>query len=395
MFRDLRVILLMLVTVFIGFGLIIPVVPLMVTNVGAQAIQLGLLLAVYSAVSFFMSPYWGRLSDRVGRKPILIVGLFGYALSFLVFGFASHMLWLMYVSRIIGGGFSGAVTATAMAYIADVTDVENRTKGMAFAGMSIGFGFIIGPAVGGLLGGVNISLPFFVAAGLAVLNALWGLFALDESMTPEVREARQQHTNGQRLSRWAAFQGPLKYMYMVDFVSQFTISALEGCLQLFEMWKIHATPEQIGWMFFISGVVGALIQGGIVRRYVTHGREVPTLYIGLFVSGVGLVLLIFSSNFATAALYMTIFGAGNTVIKPTLTSLVTKETRVGQGLANGLLSSMDSLARMVGPVLATLVYEVHVNLPFLLASAVAILAMGLVASYQVAKRHDGFMKVAS
>ncbi|KPV43886.1 MFS transporter [Alicyclobacillus ferrooxydans] len=395
MFQRLRVILLMLVTVFIGFGLIIPVVPLMVTNVGAQAIQLGLLLAVYSAVSFFMSPYWGRLSDRIGRRPILIIGLFGYALSFLVFGFASHLLWLMYLSRIIGGGFSGAVTSTAMAYIADVTDVENRTKGMAFAGMSIGFGFIIGPAVGGLLGGVNISLPFFVAAALAILNALWGLFALDESLSPQVRQARHDHSREQKLSRWAAFQGSLKYMYLVDFVSQFTISALEGCLQLFEMWKIHATAEQIGWMFFISGVVGALIQGGIVRRYVTHGREVPTLYIGLFVSAVGLVLLIFSKNFATAAIYMTVFGAGNTVLKPTLTSLVTKETKVGQGLANGLLSSMDSLARMVGPVLATLVYEVHVNLPFLLAAAVAILAMGLVASYQVSKRHETIVKIAS
>lgn len=395
MFQRLRVILLMLVTVFIGFGLIIPVVPLMVTNVGGQAIQLGLLLAVYSAVSFFMSPYWGRLSDRVGRRPILIIGLFGYALSFLVFGFASHLLWLMYLSRIIGGGFSGAVTSTAMAYIADVTDVENRTKGMAFAGMSIGFGFIIGPAVGGLLGGVNTSLPFFVAAGLAILNALWGLFALDESLSPQVRQARHEHSSEQKLSRWAAFQGSLKYMYLVDFVSQFTISALEGCLQLFEMWKIHATAEQIGWMFFISGVVGALIQGGIVRRYVTHGREVPTLYIGLFISAVGLVLLIFSKNFATAAIYMTVFGAGNTVLKPTLTSLVTKETKVGQGLANGLLSSMDSLARMVGPVLATLVYEVHVNLPFLLAAAVAILAMGLVASYQVSKRHETIVKIAS
>jgi MFS transporter, DHA1 family, multidrug resistance protein len=383
MFKRLRVILLMLVTVFIGFGLIIPVLPLMVTNAGANAFQLGLLLALYSAVSFFLSPYWGRLSDRIGRKPILVIGLVGFALSFLILGLAVHTIWLMYVSRIVGGAFSGAVTATAMAYVADVTDTMDRTKGMALAGMSIGFGFIIGPAVGGILGGISVSLPFFVAAGLALLNALWGLFALPESLTPEQRQERAMQPSSGATSRWSAFEGRLKYMYLVDFVAQFTISSLEGCFQLFEMDKIHATSMQIGWMFFISGIVGALIQGGIVRRYVTHGREVPTLYIGLFVSALGLVLLVFSTNFATAALYMTIFGAGNTVIKPTLTSVITKETRVGQGLANGLLSSMDSLARMVGPVFATLIFEVHMNLPFFVAAVVAILAMVLVLRYQM------------
>lgn len=386
MFKRLRVILVMLVTVFIGFGLMIPVLPLMVTNAGADAFQLGLMLALYSTVSFFLSPYWGRLSDRIGRKPILVVGLVGFALSFLILGLAVHTLWLMYVSRIVGGAFSGAVTATAMAYVADVTDTLDRTKGMALAGMSIGFGFIIGPAVGGILGGVSIPLPFFVAAALALLNALWGLLALPESLAPEVRRERSLMSAHGSTSRWSAFQGPLKYMYLVDFVSQFTISSLEGCLQLFEMVKIHASSIQIGWMFFISGIVGALIQGGMVRRYVTHGREVPTLYIGLFVSAVGLVLLVFSRNFATAALYMTIFGAGNTVIKPTLTSLVTKETRVGQGLANGLLSSMDSLARMIGPLFATLIFEVHMNLPFLVAAVVAILAMVLVGRYQTMGR---------
>lgn len=381
MMKKLGVILLMLVTVFIGFGLIIPVLPVMVSKVGAQPFQLGLMLAVYSAVGFFISPWWGRLSDRIGRKPVLIIGLLGFAVSFFVFGMASNMLWLMYVSRLIGGGFSGAVTATAMAYIADVTGVEDRTKGMAFAGMAIGVGFILGPGLGGVLSTFGVEVPFFVAAGLAVVNAIWGFYALEESHETNTEASRAQAG----LSRWAAFAGPLKYLYVVDFVAQFSISVLEGCFQYFEMYRIHATEFDVGMMFFISGIAGALVQGGIVQRYVKHGREVPTIYIGLVLSGIGMFTILWSHNFITAALFMTLFGASNTVIKPTLTSVISKETIVGQGLASGLLSSMDSLARVVGPILATVLYEFQKESPFILTAVVVLATTLLVYAYSQAK----------
>ena len=387
--KRLAVILTMLMTVFIGFGLIIPVLPLMIKNVGAQPLNLGLMLAVYSAVAFLMSPWWGHISDRIGRKPVLLIGLLGFAISFIVFGLAAHLLWLMYVARIIGGGFSGAVTATAMAYVADVTSVENRTKGMAFAGMSIGMGFIIGPGVGGLLAHFGNVVPFFVAGVLAIGNAIWGAMALPESMNQTDRQ--NLTTSVPSKSRWAAFSGPLKYLFLVGFVGQFTITSLEGTFQYFEMDKIGATAGEIGTMFFISGTVGALIQGGVVQRYVTHGREVFTLYTGLIVSGMGMFLILFSRNFWTAALFMTLFGAGNTVIKPTLTSLITKQTKVGQGLTNGLMSSLDSLARIVGPLLATALFQLDHNIPFILAGAAALLATTLVAGYRHAfhKAMDG------
>jgi DHA1 family multidrug resistance protein-like MFS transporter len=151
---------------------------------------------------------------------------------------------------------------------------------------------------------------------------------------------------------------------------------------LFEYHRIGATPLQVGMMFLISGIVGALVQGGIVQRYVKHGREVPAMYIGLVVSGIGLFLILFSVNFWTATLYMTLFGASNTVIKPTLTSVITKETSVGQGVANGLLSSMDSLARIIGPTLATVLFELHHDIPFIFTGVVAITTVLLVQAYK-------------
>lgn len=382
MFKKLIVILVMLITVFIGFGLIIPVLPLMVRQVGAAPFQLGLMLAVYSAAALLTSPWWGHMSDRVGRKPVLITGLLGFAVSFLLFGLAQHSLWLMYFARVIGGGFSGAVTATAMAYIAEVTSIEDRTRGMAFAGAAIGLGFIIGPGVGGLLSRFGLSVPFFVAALLAVGNALWGIAALRESRDSAHRKADAAAGSVFAKSRWVAFSGSLKYLYLVGFVGQFAVTSLEGTFQYFEMLKIGANAVEIGGMFVVSGLVAALVQGGIIPRYVKHGKELPALYVGLITSGIGLILILLSVNFWSAALFITVFSVGNTVIRAPLTSLITKQTKVGLGLANGLLSSLDNLARIVGPLLATALYELRPSLPYAFAAVVTFAAIGLLGAYK-------------
>lgn len=376
MIRRIAVILFMLFIVFVGFGLIIPVMPVIVSNVGAKAYHFGLMLSAYSVVGFFVSPWWGRLSDKVGRKPIMIVGLLGFSLSFLLFALGEHSLWMMYLSRLVGGGFSGAVTAIAMAYIADVTNPEERTRGMAFAGMTIGMGFIFGPGIGGLLSEVSLTFPFYAAAVLAFVNAIWALVALKESLRLEERRP----TTDAR-SRWEAFVGPLKYLYIVDFVSQFSISTLEGCFQFYQMEKIGATPFQVGLMFLISGFAGAAVQGGIVRR-IRHGSETKAMYLGLILSGIGMFSILLSTNFWTATLFMTLFGASNTVIKPTLTSVITKETKVGQGLASGLISSMDSLGRIVGPVFATWLFGMDRSLPFVVTGVVVMVTTLLVYAYK-------------
>jgi MFS transporter, DHA1 family, multidrug resistance protein len=347
-----------------------------VSNVGAKAYHFGLMLSAYSVVGFFMSPWWGRLSDKVGRKPIMVVGLFGFSLSFLLFALGEHSLWMMYLSRLVGGSFSGAVTAIAMAYIADVTTPEERTKGMALAGMTIGMGFIFGPGIGGLLSRVSLTFPFYAAAVLAFVNAIWALVALKESLR---LEERRPTIDGR--SRWEAFVGPLKYLYIVDFVSQFSISTLEGCFQFYQMEKIGATPTQVGLMFLISGFAGAAVQGGIVRR-IRHGRETIAMYLGLILSGIGMFSILLSTNFWTATLFMTLFGASNTVIKPTLTSVITKETKVGQGLASGLISSMDSLGRIVGPVFATWLFGMSHSLPFIVTGIVVMVTTLLVYAYK-------------
>ncbi|MGG1311723.1 MULTISPECIES: MFS transporter [Cohnella] len=376
---------LMLITTFIGFGIIIPVLPQAVSDIDPAAanVHTGLMLTLYSLVSFVVSPMWGALSGRIGRRPVIMTGITGFCISFLLFGFAGDNLALMYASRLIGGLFSGAVTACIVAYVADITTDEERTKGMAVVGMSIGLGFTFGPFVGGALSNISLSAPFFAAAGLslATLAAAWA--KLTESLTPE---QRAKTAAAPKASRWTAFQGPLKNLYVLAFFVTFSLAILEATMQLYGMKRFDVTPYKVGIMFFFCGLVGALVQGGVVRRFVKKGREGLFIAIGLVISAAGFFLLLTAHNWFAATVYLCIFGIGNSLTRPCVTSLITQKTTVEQGVASGLSSSMDSLGRIVGPVLGTLLLGIYDWLPYALSGAVSLLALGLLARFRMADR---------
>ncbi|MDF2661797.1 MAG: major facilitator superfamily protein [Paenibacillus sp.] len=374
--KQLSAIMLLLMTIFIGFGIIIPVLPEIV-----GPFHLNMMLVLYSAVSFVMSPFWGSLSDRIGRRPVLLLGLAGFGVSFLLLGLAGDQLWLMYVSRILGGLFSGAATSCAVAYVADITTEENRTKGMGLVGMSIGLGFIFGPAVGGLLTGFGLSVPFFVASGLSFVTLLLAAARLQESLPASKRGDVRKRT-----SRWTAFSGSLKYLYVLSFFVTFTLAGLEGTLQYFEAIKFGAGPMDIGIMFLVSGIVGAGIQGGVVRRLVKPGDEPKVIAIGLVLSSLGFFLILLSTSLLTATIYLTVFAAGNALIRPCVLSLITQKTKVGQGVATGLNSSMDSLGRIAGPLMGMGAYHLNIHLPFAIGGTLCLAAITLLVTFKAADR---------
>ncbi|GIP32863.1 MFS transporter [Paenibacillus sp. J2TS4] len=389
--KQMIIIMLLLMTVFIGFGIIIPILPVIIGGGEGEGIHLALLLSLYSAVSFIMSPWWGGVSDRIGRRPVLLTGLLGFSLSFFLFAIAGDNLWLMYVSRIIGGAFSGAVTSCAVAYVADITSEEERTKGMGLVGMSIGLGFLFGPALGGILSVWGNSAPFFASSLLSLLTFIFAFRFLTESL-PE--SARKQRTE-EKPSRWTAFQGSLKYLYVLSFFVTFTLAGLETTFQLFQMLKIGIGPYEAGMMFFVSGLVGALIQGGVVRRHIKPGMEKNAIRLGLILSAIGFVLILFSTNVITAAIYLSIFGAGNALIRPCVISLITQKTNVGQGIATGLNSSMDSLGRIAGPLVAMGLYGLEVSLPYIVGAILCVAALTLVARFVKLDKRQGKVSKAA
>lgn len=372
---------LMLFTIFIGFGIIIPVLPQLVSDVSAESANwhTGAMLAIYSLMSFILSPVWGRLSESIGRRPVIMIGVLGFSLSFLLFGLSGDSLVLMYASRVLGGLFSGAVVSCIVAYVADITTEEERTKGMAVVGMSIGLGFTFGPGFGGFLSDISHHTPFFAAAGLSFVVFIAAFLKLEESLPPERRASR---TNVGKPSRWSAFQGSLKALYVLAFFVTFSLAILESTLQLYGMEQYDVTPKQIGLMFFFCGLAGALIQGGVVRRRVKKGQEGAYIALGLVISAAGFFLLLTASSWGLATVYLCIFGIGNSLIKPCVTSLITQKTTVGQGIASGLSSSMDSLGRIIGPLLGAGLLAITGWLPFVVSGALSLAALGLLAQFR-------------
>ncbi|MBW5444730.1 MFS transporter [Cohnella sp. CFH 77786] len=378
---------LMLFTVFIGFGIIIPVLPQLVTDVSPDAANwhTGLMLTLYSLMSFLLAPVWGGLSERIGRRPVIMIGVLGFSVSFLLFGLSGDSLLLMYASRVLGGLFSGAVTACIVAYVADVTTDEQRTKGMAVVGMSIGMGFTFGPLFGGLLSKVSHHTPFFAAAVLSFLTFIAAWTKLEESLTPEKREAARLR---KRVSRWTAFRGPLKYLYSLAFFVTFSLAILEATLQLYGMERFDVTPLKVGYMFFFCGLIGALVQGGIVRRRVKKGQEGRYIAIGLLFSAAGFFLLLTAGNWIAATFYLCVFGIGNALLRPCVTSLITQKTTVDQGTASGLSSSMDSLGRIIGPLLGSALLGITSWLPFVVSGILSIAGLALLAQFRSLDRRE-------
>ena len=379
--KRLLIVMAVLMITFIGFGIIIPVMPEIILEADPDGAvhHTGRMLTLYSAISFILSPFWGTWSDRLGRRPIILTGLIGFSASFLLFGLAGDNLTLMYVSRALGGLFSGAVASVIVAYVADITPPDQRTKGMGLVGMSIGLGFTLGPGFGGLLSVISLQTPFYAAAGLALVTFLLAAWKLKESLAPEQRKKKSE----KRVSRWKAFQGPLKYLYVLAFFVTFTLAGMEATLQFFGMERFDVTPLQVGLLFFVCGLVGALVQGGVVRRRIKKGEETKYIVIGLVISALGFFMLLFAHSLWWAILSLAIFGIGNALIRPCVTSLITQKTKVGQGVASGLSSSMDSLGRILGPLLGTLLFTVEFGLPYIMGGILCLGALLLVVRFRM------------
>ncbi|MFE0562478.1 MFS transporter [Priestia megaterium] len=372
--KQLGTLMFVIFMVFVGFGVIIPIVPEVIRATGASTVNLGVLMASYSIASFITAPFWGKLSDIKGRRPILLWGLLGFSASFFLFSVAENSLTLMYTSRIIGGLFAGAVIPCAFAYASDSTDEENRTKAMGLLGMSIGLGFIFGPALGGVLSSFGLFVPFVISGILSLIMTAFSFFTLKESL-------RKESADKVQTSRWhdftSDFQGAMKYLYVLSFLATFTLAGLEATFQFFQIAKINATPTTIGWMFMASGLTQALIQGGVLQRF-KKGNEKKLIAIGLLVSAIGFTSILLSSSAVNATLFLCIFTAGNALIRPCVLSLITMRTKVGYGSASGLTASMDSLGRIFGPLLGAFAFNLNMTLPFIIGAVVTLAALLLI-----------------
>jgi MFS transporter, DHA1 family, multidrug resistance protein len=374
--RALPILFLVMFLVMIGFGIIIPVLPFYAEEMGATPTQLGLLMAVYSLMQLIFAPFWGKLSDRIGRKPIMMIGIAGLSLSFFIQAMSTE-LWMLFAARIIGGVLSSANMPTAMAYVADITTPENRGKGMGIIGAAVGLGFVFGPAIGGIFSESSMSIPFYLAGASSLITLVIIYFFLKESL-----QKNADNNQSNNVSRWKAFSGPASILFLLQLLISLSLSGLEATFAYFAAQKAGLGAVQLGYIFMIMGFAGALVQGGLVGRLTKKYGEGKVIQGGIIVSAIGFSLILLVGSFTTAALFLSIFGIGNGVIRPSVSSLLTKTTDSGHGSATGLLSSFDSLGRIVGPPLGGWLFSLSIGLPYISGAIISVLAFVLYQFYR-------------
>ncbi len=344
----------------IGFGIIIPILPYFAERYGADGFIVGLLTSVYLIVQFIFTPVWGVLSDRIGRRPVILICIFATGFSYILFGLADSLA-LMFVARIVGGAFAGKFT-TIQAYIADVTTRENRSKGMGLFGAAFGLGFILGPVIGGILGQYGFQAPLFFAAGLALLNGAAAWFILPESLSDEAKFKAKESREENRLSAENILQilkTPLIGVTInLSAIYNFAFSMLYATFALFMERRFQFHTRETGYIFGFLGVVSAAIQGGLIGRISKWVGEEKMIIWGILVNSAGLLLLAASDRIAGLLISVTIMAIGGGIITPALSGLVSKKTsEAQQGRNLGLMQSFSNLARMFGLILGGYVFE--------------------------------------
>jgi len=340
------------ITVFIdlvGFGIVIPVLPLYAERFGASPLIVGFLLAIYSAMQAICAPLLGKLSDRIGRRPVLLFSLLGTSVGFLLMGFA-HTLWLLFVARIIDG-ITGGNISTASAYIADVTPPEQRSRGMGLIGAAFGLGFIFGPAIGGVLSHVSLAAPFLFAAALAAGNALAAYLLLPESLSIERRRQARQHISILQIFK-EANSWSLIAVIATYFVTTVAFSLVTATYPLFTERRFGYGATQNGYIFACQGILAAIIQGGLLGWLVKLFNDKALVVVGAALLAASLFALPMSVSAMGLLIITAGMAIGHGLVAAPLNGLASKDVgAASQGRVLGVMQSAASLARIIGPVL--------------------------------------------
>jgi MFS transporter, DHA1 family, tetracycline resistance protein len=372
-------------TVFIdliGFGIIIPLLPFYAESYGANALTVGLLGTSFSAMQFVFSPIWGRWSDRIGRRPIILMGLVGSGVSYVVLARADSLA-LIFVARIVGG-IAGANIPTAQAYIADITTPENRARGMGMVGVAFGLGFVFGPAIGGGLSQFGPEVPMYFAAALSLGNFSAAWFLLPESRT--VVGAAPPVGRVEALRR-AVARPQLVLLLSLFFIIMTAFSGFEVTFALFSERRFGFTMATIGYLFAFIGIVLAVVQGLLVGKVVRLLGEHRVVPIAVAVIALGLALVPMAQSVPMLLVALGTLAAGMGFNGPSLTSMVSRLSDPDdQGGILGVAQSLASLGRIVGPVWGGFLFDRYgMTVPYL--SSAAIMTVAFVVALVSLARH--------
>jgi MFS family permease len=407
----LATVFLVVVIDLLGFGIILPLLPFYAQEFAASAVMIGLLYSVYSFMQLIFSPIWGSWSDRIGRRPIMLLSTFGAVIAYVVFGLAES-LGVLFFSRVIAGMMGGNIS-TAQAYIADVTDSANRARGMGLIGAAFGIGFVIGPATATALihptfhemvanagftefaswmGENRYALPGFFAAFLSFCSFLMVLFKLPETVdTSKPREKVFRRPSVFTPKFWRLLKdqkGKSARGYLIPLVIGFFLlsfgeSSLYSAFPLFAESELNMTAEQVGIQFFYIGIIAVIVQGFLIKSLTNAFSEVKLFMVGNILMVIGLGLIPFATSMLTLAIFLGLMALGKSLNTPTITSLISKEASEDNvGAVMGASQGLSGLGRMIGPTWGGALFAVYFGLPFVatavIVAATVWIAVGLI-----------------
>ncbi len=352
---------LIFLTVFIdllGFGILIPILPTFATKeLGVDETAIGFAIAVYSLTQFFFNPIFGKLSDKYGRRPLIVISLFLNAIGYIIFAF-THSYLMLLISRVIAG-IGGSSIGVAQAYIADVTTKSERSKGMGLIGAAFGLGFVFGPLIGGILSNYGYMITGFGSASFSMLAFILTLFLLPES---NLNRGNSQ-TNKFKLIDIGSFKKIMRntsliWMLVIFFILTFSIANIYGTFALLGYKVYHFSDQQNAYMYTLMGLTSVIVQGGLLNLLSKYLNRKQLTILGTFLMAVGLAVMPFGQTFLGLAVVVVILSIGTGTLQPTILGLISEATpEIEQGITLGVNQSFSALARVLGPIWGGFAFE--------------------------------------
>jgi DHA1 family tetracycline resistance protein-like MFS transporter len=354
---SLLIIFLIIFIDLVGFGIVIPILPYYAKAYNASAWDIGWLMAIYSLMQFLFSPVWGKISDFVGRRPVLLISLLGTSISMTLLGLAGSLTWL-FIARAFAG-ICGANISTAYAYVTDVTSEKDRAKGMGLIGAGFGLGFIFGPAIGAVLSRYGFGFPMFVGAAMAFANFCFALFKLEEpELTDEIRAANRIKRFDFESNRMVLADSRVRLGVVLFFLVTFAVAQMETVFAIHMGAIYNYDAEHAGFLLAMVGLIMVIIQAGFIRKLVPKYGELKLIIFGCLVSALALTAYASITTIYAVIISLMVLAVGHGILHPTLSSFTSLGAPANlRGSTMGVFQSAGSLARVVGPPCAGWLYD--------------------------------------
>ncbi|MDG4658300.1 MFS transporter [Ectobacillus antri] len=362
--RKKMIILMINMFIAIGsFGIIIPILPAYLESIGQGGTAAGLMIAIFAGAQFLFSPLAGKWADQYGRRKMIIYGLAGLTLSMFIF-YLSNSVWVLYISRVIGGMGAALLIPAIFAYVADITTLEQRAKGNGYVSAAMSLGIVVGPGIGGFLADYGLKMPLLVSALVSLLAVIFSVVWLKESERPHMTEMPKDEPMLTKLAR--SVHMPFFIPLVITLVMSFGLMAYESVLGLFVANQFGATPQQIAVMITATGIISVVVQIFVVERVVNKFGEARVLNIFIAVAALGFLLSLFAKGYAIFFGITLLIFLATSILRPVLNTLISKLAGNEQGFAMGMNNAYMSIGNVLGPTLAGVLYDVNIMVPFML-----------------------------